>query len=482
MKIFKYIAFPVILAAAFACSKEQDTLYGPGEEIRFDAGTAAQQTKAAPAFPTTSDFGVTAFHSQGTAAYQYFDNVQVAYNDGWKTATTLYWPRAAADDGTLLEFRGYSPYAAESPWCTFPNSTTLSGEYSFETPGVSTDLMYANPKAMSPATPGIVNLTFNHALGQTTYSLAVERFDDSIEKGTMTVFGKEFEIYCKYTEKDSPTTDIESKSFVFLSGNYPSGYANPDEYTPAQQAFDLKNPIQNIWYVQISNLAVHNLAWAGKLEMTTADGSAWTKPANNVWSSPADRQSLVLLAEDDPFYFSPNTKGFPMPFGTYFVLPQDLQPVLSSQRPHISMDITFRLFRAEDNAANDSATAGDTRSQIFDYRDIAQYIDESDQRVDGGTYKAGVFKKWYSEPAHRVFPNGTSLDFGTAVLREDARPLLTVTKTIDLPLYDSSKPVNPRYLMMNTNTTYSIMIDPAGQEITFSPTTDSWVELSEQDN
>lgn len=477
MKIFKYIAFPAIIASAFACSKGQDTLYGPGEEIKFNAGTAAQQTKST-VFPTTSEFGVTAFHTQGTAAYQYFGNVNVTYDDGtgkWETATTLYWPRAAADDGTLLEFRGYSPYATE-PWCTFPNSTTLTGEYSFE-PGGSTDLMYSNPNAMSPATPSTVNLTFNHALGQTTYSLAVERFDDSIEKGTY--YG--MDIYCVYTE-DDPSKAVEEKSFVFLSGNYPSGYANPDEYTPAQQAFDLKNPIQNIWYVQISNLAVHNLAWAGKLEMTTADGFAWTKPANNVWSSPADRQSLVLLAEDDPFYFSPNTKGFPMPFGTYFVLPQDLQPVLSSQRPHISMDITFLLFRAEDNAANDSVTAGDIRSQIFDYRDIAQYIAEGDVKVDGREKKSGVFKKWNSVDAHRDFPDGTALDFGAAVLREDAKALLTVIKTIDLPLYDSSKPTNPRYLMMNTNTTYSIMIDPAGQEITFSPTIDKWVEPAEQDN
>ena len=483
MKIFKYLAFPAILAAAFACSKEQGIQYGPGEEIRFDAVTAAQQTKAASAFPTTSDFGVTAFHTQGTASYQYFDNVRAYYDNGWKTATTLYWPRAVAGDGTLLEFRGYSPFDAGSPWCTFPDGTTLSGEYSFETPGVSPDLMYSNPNAMSPATPGIVNLTFNHALGQTTYSLAVERFDDSIEKGTMTVFGKDFEIYCKYTQKDSPTTDIESKSFVFLSGNYPSGYANPDEYTPAQQAFDLKNPIQNIWYVRISNLAVHNLAWAGELEMTTADGSAWTKPTNNVWSSPSNReQVLTLLSESDYFYFSPNTKGFPMPFGTYFVLPQDLQPVISSQKPHISMDITFLLFRAEDNAANDSATAGDIRSQIFDYRDIAQYVAEGDVKIDGIENKSGVFKKWYSEDAHRVFPNGMYLDFGTAVLRADAKPLLTVTKTIDLPLYDSSKPVNPRYLMMNTNTTYSILIDPAGQEITFSPAIDNWVEPDTQSN
>lgn len=477
MKIFKYIAFPAIIVSAFACSKGQDTLYGPGEEIKFNAGTAAQQTKST--FPTTSDFGVTAFHTQGTAAYQYFGNVQVAYNDGWKTATTLYWPRAAADDGTLLEFRGYSPYATE-PWCTFPNSTTLSGEYSFETPGVSTDLMYSNPNAMSPATHSTVNLTFNHALGQTTYSLAVERFDDSIEKGTY--YG--MDIYCVYTEED-PSKQVEEKSFVFLSGNYPHKLGDGDlypEYTPEEQAFDLKNPIQNIWYVEISNLAVHNLAWAGELEMTTADGSAWTKPTNNVWSSPSDRQTLTLLSESDPFYFSPNTKGFPMPFGTYFVLPQDLQPVLSSQRPHISMDITFLLFRAEDNAANDSATAGDIRSQIFDYRDIARYIDENDGTVNGGTKKSGVFKKWYSEPKHRVFPNGTALDFGAAVLREDAKALLTVTKTIDLPLYDSSKPVNPRYLMMNTNTTYSIMIDPAGQEITFSPTIDNWVEPEAQDN
>lgn len=480
MKNYKYFAIPIVLVTAFGCNREQLSLYGPGEEIKFDAGTSLQQTKATTDFPQSTEFGVTAFHTQGAASYQYFGNAQVAYNSAssaWKTATTLYWPKAASGDGTLLEFRGYAPYGA-TPWCTFPDNATLSAECSI-TPHESPDLMYSTPKAMSPSSPGTVSLTFNHALGQTTYTLGVERFDDSVEKGTY--FG--MEIYCNYPEND-PSIPVEEKSFVFLSGNYPYKLGDGDlypEYTIAEQAFDLKNPIQNIWYVEISNIEIQNLAWTGSLDMTT-DGSTWTKPANSVWSSPSDRQSLVLLSEEDePFYFSPNTKGFQMPFGTYVILPQDLAPVISSQRPHISIELTFSLFRAEDNAANDSATAGDIRSQIFDYRDIAQYIDENDETVDGGTRKSGVFKKWFSESKHRVFPNGTALDFGAAVVRADAKPLLTVLKTIDLPLYDASKPVNPRFLKMNTNTTYSIKIDPAGDEITFTPTIDNWLSQSAQD-
>lgn len=479
MKNYKYFAIPIVLATAFGCNREQLSLYGPGEEIKFDAGTSLQQTKATTDFPQSTEFGVTAFHTQGAASYQYFGNAQVAYNStSWESAKNLYWPKAVSGDGTMLEFRGYAPYSG-TPWCTFPDKATLSGEFSFA-PGESPDLMYSAPKAMSPVSPSTVSLIFNHALGQTTYTLGVERFDDSIEKGTYPTPYGDYNIYCKYTEND-PSRQIEEKSFVFLSGNYPYSFDGVNTYEASVQAFDLKNPIQNIWYVEISNITIDNLAWTGGLDMTT-DGSTWTKPANSVWSSPSDRQSLVLLSEEDePFYFSPNTKGFQMPFGTYVILPQDLAPVISSQRPHISIELTFSLFRAEDNAANDSATAGDIRSQIFDYRDIAQYIDKNDETVDGGTRKSGVFKKWFSESKHRVFPNGTALDFGAAVVRADAKPLLTVLKTIDLPLYDASKPVNPRYLKMNTNTTYSIKIDPAGDEITFTPTVDNWLSQSAQD-
>lgn len=470
MKKNIYIAIPVLLAAALACSREQLSPDRMAEKIIFDANTSLQQTKAA--FPTTSDFGVTAFHSQGTDSYQYFKNVQVAYSGGsWNPATTLYWPKAASGDGTALEFRAYSPYGA-TPWCSFSDNTTLSGEFSFE-PASTPDLMYADPVSRDCSSAGTVGLTFNHALGQLTISFGVDRFDDSVEKGEIEVFGQKMQIYCKYPE-NNPGRDIEEKSFVFLSGNYPSGYAAPDTYTAAEQAFDLKNPIQNIWFVSVSNLRIDNLAWSGALEMTT-NGSVWTKPSNSVWTSPGDRQTLEVLPGD--FYFSPNTKGFPMPFGTYSILPQDLQPVLSSQKPVISMDVSFKLFRAEDNAANDSATTGDIRSQIFDYRDIAQYIDVGNNLVDGDTRKSGAFKKWAYVTDHHVFPNGIALDFGKAVLRADVTPLLEVTKTVSTPLYDS-KTSSLRYLKMNTNTSYTIKVDPAGDEITFSPTIDSWTELS----
>ncbi|MCQ2168523.1 MAG: fimbrillin family protein [Bacteroidales bacterium] len=480
MKNIRYIALPALLAVAFSCSKEQDILTGPGEIIKFDAGTAETQTKASTDFPTTSSFGVSAFHTQESNSYSYFNNVQVSYaSDKWASAVTLYWPKAASGDGTSLEFRGYAPYNASSPWCTFPDNVSFSGAYVL-TPAESSDLMYSAPKAINCATPSTVGLTFSHALGQTTFSFTCERFDDSIEKGKMTVFGQEIEIYCKYTENDS-TKPVEEKSFVFLSGNYPSGYSAPDEYEPGVQAFDLKNPIQNIWYVEVTGLRVDNLAWSGELEMTT-DGTSWTKPANNAWTSLGNRQSLTLLSEsDDPFYFSPNTKGFAMPFGTYTIIPQDLQPVLSSQKPVVSIDLNFLLFRAEDNAANDSASAGDVRSRIFDYRDIGQYVDADGNLVDGNTRKSGVFKKWYHENKHRTFPNGTSLDFGVAVPRADATPTLTISKTVTLPLYDS-KTSNPRYLQMNTNTTYSVKVDPAGDELTFSPSIDSWVNQSAEEN
>lgn len=480
MKRFKYIAIPAILAVAFACSKDIESQYSVGQEIVFDASMSRQQTKGTTQFPQTSDFGVTAFHTQGADGYQYFGNVQVTYSSGeskWKTASTLYWPKGAASDGTKLEFRGYSPYAAAAEsWCTFPTSTSLEGSYTFE-PAQSPDLMYSNPVAMSPASASgsPVGLTFNHALGQTTFTFTCARFDDSIEKGTMTVMGQTIELYNTYTEKASPTSDIEEKSFVFLSGNFPHNFGDgSSDYERSQQAFDLKNPIQNIVFVEVTDVSVNNLAWAGELSMTTADGSAWTKPANSVWTSPSDRKPLQII--QDPFYFSPNTKGFGMPFGTYVVLPQDLEPVISSQKPTVSINLNFKLFRAEENAANDSETQGDVRSQIFDYRDVAQYYSESDV-VDGNVKKSGDFTKWNSETETRTFPNGVTLQFGKALLREDATPIFEISKAITLPLYDS-KTANPRYLKMNTNTTYSIVVDPFDNEITFSPTVDEWLEQS----
>lgn len=520
----KRATYLLVVAGLFltSCAKETGLWENVrNEEITFNAFAHSKRTKAGSSLPDTIAFGVTAFHSDGTNSYKYIDNAMITNQTGvWKSASTqLLWPRAASGDGTALNFRCYAPY--DIPWCTctFSDIDNLSLSVSASASAdalpvkktdAANDLLYSDPVAQSCYSAGQVMVPFNHALSLTAFSFQVERFDDSVEKGKDPSPERQFmpEYYYKYTDRTDresgwKSSHLEECSFVMLSGNSPARLAFMEGYdgiySIESQAFDLANPIQNIWQITVKDLRVMNLAWNGSLDMSTGS-SGWELPDNKIWTiDPSNRNTKDIdlridLTGDktpDDFYLSPNTKGYGMPLGGSFVIPQDLfwNPVTYNQNPQFVITLQVKLFRAEENAQNDAADKSnpdDPRGKIFDYRDIFQYINSEGVTVDGTAGKSsGAFKQW-KESAHYKFPNaetGIEVETTMAILRTDVEPLLDYETTVTIPLYDwkrASDPTytTPRYLEMNTKTSYSIVIDPATNQITFDPKVDSWSQES----
>lgn len=499
MKKITYILVPFLVLAS-SCSKDYfgDFKRSSVNELRFSVATLPSQVKGE--LSQTTAFGVNATLDY---AYTYLQNAKVEYSDdAWRGSPAIYWP---VDPESKLSFNFYAPYSA-APWCSVQTKlvekakvTTLEASYTVTEEGMETiqanDLLYADRALSLTRTTGSVPVNFHHALAQVAINNAFVRFDDSIELGKITIGGVEQEIYCVYKQKTtdphhSSESDYENYcSFFFLSGMSPASYTVPGtEYAKKDLCEHLENPIQNIWHIDINSIRLTNFAQSGTLSLSVdpSDSTKWAAPENGVWTVPADvashSYSYNLIQDQQGLVHS---KGYSIPLGTFFVIPQDLRwsKVLASQNARMVVNLNVRQYRAAENAANDAVSPEDPRAGIFDYRDIYQYYTPGTGArvlVDGETVKSGSFAIWAaSDP--KPFPGTPSVQYEEALIRKDATPRLDYTVEVEIPLYDITKSTvagyaNPEYLKMNTKTTYNINIDPVKESITFAPSVNSWDE------
>ncbi len=508
MKRVNYIV--AIVLAAVSCSKDPVAVsYVEDDDIRFNAASYVNATKADPAPPTSLGtdvtFGVSANLNANDGNYIYIENQAVEYNSEstWAGVNSLKWPKGPA--GYTLDFQAYAPYSA-TPWCSINKSGNLVSNGTDGNITVATidptednyDLLYsdwARGKNKDNSGSGGVTMLFHHALAAVNVGLNIVRSNDAVildANGRYTY--EEWDATANPTEWEATKTsyivpigshpnDLEGivlKKGTVLSGPvkdkdgniHPAGETLAEDIIQHQQfGYRLKNSIQNIWIASLIECRLDNIATTGSLVMAP-NGDGWTLPTNSVWTVPSSGEtgveahscSFTFFEEKDieiPPHMRSTVHVFPMEL---HIIPQDLHwsPLTpgNNQKMHIKMHV--RQFNYKDQRANDKndvnskgVSTGD--ADTFDYRDIYKY-----ETNDDGSFKAYLAREAELAPG---------VSYLSMVWRDDLKPTYEYDVEKDILLYDSNNFVTsaPQYWKMNTRTIYITRINFADHLIEFAP-------------